>query len=306
MNEETEDLITFSEAARLRGRTPQSIDDLVKRKRLNVKVILGKKFVYKKEVENLEIGKSGRPSKLKVQDSQSKFEELVRKHQNPENYYPSLLSEMLQIRRIWKEHKRENPDQLSQDLLAYFTDENFKRNRQKFRQTFHHFERKLQAKLFINQRIIVERVYSNSKIQAFFEYVLSSPDIKTNTFRIEDLFVRFVNEFFNEFRFIIDELKMDSDFKKDLKQVGRPKSRISKRGEIKNLKPKQKNAIKLWNDGKSGQEIINELFPRSNYKKRSLRTKDITNLKNVLRYHAKHNSSLFIRQFDVGAFNRII
>lgn len=309
MNEETEGLITFSEAARLRRRTPQSIDDLVKRKRLNVKVISGKKFVYKKEVENLEIGKSGRPSKLKVQESKLKFEELVRKNKHPENYYPSLLSEMLKMRHILKESKRENPNQPIQDFLADFSNENFKRNRQKFRQTFRHCERKLQTRVFLNQRIIVERIYSDSKIQAFFDFVLLSPDIKTNSFSIENLFVRFMSEFFNEFGFIVDKLKADSDFKKSLKRVGRKKTIMDEKGNIKGgATLETRKAIKYLNEGKTGKEIGELLF---NNLKPNLRKQKMKRVARNLEYQYKKdqkekNPMLFKHPFDISIFKKTI
>jgi hypothetical protein len=56
----TLDLITVSEAAKIRGVTTTAIHNLIKRDRLRSVELFGETFVYKSEVENFERGKPGR------------------------------------------------------------------------------------------------------------------------------------------------------------------------------------------------------------------------------------------------------
>jgi len=56
-----DDLISLSEAARIRGVTRQAIDDLVKRGRLPVVEIAGKRFVRKQDVDAYQPELGGRP-----------------------------------------------------------------------------------------------------------------------------------------------------------------------------------------------------------------------------------------------------
>jgi DNA-directed RNA polymerase specialized sigma24 family protein len=56
---EMDDLITQTEAARMRGISLPSINELVRRGRLRSKEVFGKKLVYRSEVESFEKEKPG-------------------------------------------------------------------------------------------------------------------------------------------------------------------------------------------------------------------------------------------------------
>ncbi len=60
--EELLDLITQSEAARLREVTPEAIADLIRRGRLSVIEVGGRKFLRRSEVINFEAQAGGRPA----------------------------------------------------------------------------------------------------------------------------------------------------------------------------------------------------------------------------------------------------
>ncbi|HEY6186368.1 MAG TPA: excisionase family DNA-binding protein [Pyrinomonadaceae bacterium] len=62
--DETSDLISQAEAARLRGVTRAAIQDLVRRGKIRSLEIGGRALVYRREVENYEKGEAGRPRKL--------------------------------------------------------------------------------------------------------------------------------------------------------------------------------------------------------------------------------------------------
>lgn len=57
------DLISQSEAARLRGVTRAAIQDLVRRGRIRAVDVGGRALVYRSEVVNYEQGEPGRPRK---------------------------------------------------------------------------------------------------------------------------------------------------------------------------------------------------------------------------------------------------
>jgi hypothetical protein len=61
-----DDLITQAEAARLRKVSRSAINDLVKRRKLKVKIIGGQPFVSRKEVLSYEPDAGGRPAKKRV------------------------------------------------------------------------------------------------------------------------------------------------------------------------------------------------------------------------------------------------
>jgi hypothetical protein len=61
-----DDLITQAEAARLRKVSRSAINDLVKRRKLKVRIIGGQPFVSRKEVLGYEPDAGGRPTKKKV------------------------------------------------------------------------------------------------------------------------------------------------------------------------------------------------------------------------------------------------
>lgn len=67
-----DDLISQSEAARLRGVTKQAIANLVKRGRLRVVEIAGRALVYRSEVESfIAQPKTGRPPKTATKKKSS-------------------------------------------------------------------------------------------------------------------------------------------------------------------------------------------------------------------------------------------
>jgi predicted DNA-binding protein (UPF0251 family) len=61
-----DDLITQAEAARLRQVSRSAINDLVKRRKLKVKIIGGQPFVSRKEVRGYAPEVGGRPAKKKA------------------------------------------------------------------------------------------------------------------------------------------------------------------------------------------------------------------------------------------------
>jgi excisionase family DNA binding protein len=63
------DLISQVEAAEIRGVTRASINELVKRGRLQSIAVGGKVLLYRIEVENFEPDKGGRPAKAKPEAS---------------------------------------------------------------------------------------------------------------------------------------------------------------------------------------------------------------------------------------------
>jgi excisionase family DNA binding protein len=58
-----EDLITQKEAARIRGVSPQSINELVKKGKLKTVTVGGRRFLLKPDVEAYQPGPYGRPRK---------------------------------------------------------------------------------------------------------------------------------------------------------------------------------------------------------------------------------------------------
>ncbi len=58
-NENLDDLITQSEAAKIRGVSRAAISDLVKRRRLRTKMLFGRALVYRDEVVNFKPEKTG-------------------------------------------------------------------------------------------------------------------------------------------------------------------------------------------------------------------------------------------------------
>lgn len=61
MRIDLEKLITQKEAAEIRGCTPQAINRLVRRGSLKSVEVLGRRLVFKDEVEKFEPSKGGRP-----------------------------------------------------------------------------------------------------------------------------------------------------------------------------------------------------------------------------------------------------
>jgi excisionase family DNA binding protein len=222
MKEHQNSLITVKEAAEIKGVSDKAIYDLIKRGRLNFEEVSGKKFIKREDVENYAEGKRGRPSKIIVQEIKSRLEVLLDKDRNPENHFSSFFSVFYNLRRMFRDYKGKS-DQPAQDVFNYFTGENFRKNKRKFRQKFIHYERKLQTTAFLNQQIIVERVYVNPNIQTFFQYVLFSPEIQTESFSVDMLFIRFMGEFHNDFSLIINELQKQVDSQKS-QELGKDSS----------------------------------------------------------------------------------
>lgn len=73
MKNDLNDLISIAEAARIRGVTHAAIQDLIKRNKLEVTEIGGRRFLSRKEVEIYEPEQPlGRPPKDKTQSTISK------------------------------------------------------------------------------------------------------------------------------------------------------------------------------------------------------------------------------------------
>jgi hypothetical protein len=70
--EELLDLITQSEAARLREVTPEAIADLIRRGRLSAIEVGGRKFLRRSEVINFEAQAGGRPAKQSSKTTRGK------------------------------------------------------------------------------------------------------------------------------------------------------------------------------------------------------------------------------------------
>lgn len=247
-------------------------------------------------------------NKLNDEAEQKSFESaetFVSKLQNPQNFYTSFFLMCLRLNRMQKAFQMNKFDtQFFDSILSNFKDDNFRKNKRAFRKAFQNFERKLQTTVFLNEQIIVERKYENQHIQSFFEYVLSSAEITSDRFDVEILFERFTGEYLNAFSSQIKSISQKNvKAGQSVKTIGRPRSSIDKKGNLKNLSKDVKSAIKLYNGGKNGREIINELFPRKKYKKHSYQTKDTNNLKKILRFHWKNNSRLFTRPYDANTFS---
>jgi hypothetical protein len=218
------------------------------------------------------------------------------------------------------------PDQPAQDVFNYFTAENFKKNKQEFRQKFRHYERKLQTTAFLNQQIIVERVYVNPNIQVFFQYVLFSPEIQTESFSIDTLFIRFMSEFHNDFSLIITALQKQVDSEKGqessksssllvqdsliekaedaVNRAGRKKTYIDNKGNIKGgASSETKRAIEYFNEGMNWEEMGGKLFAKLKY---NLRNQGMRRVARNLDYQFKTDPTLFNRPFDLKAFKKSI
>ncbi len=324
MNEQQGSLITVKEAATIKGVSDKAIYDLIKRGRLDFEEISGKKFIKREDVENYAEGKRGRPSKV-VQEYKIKIETVLDKDRNPENHFSSFFSVFYSLRRLFRDYEGKS-DQPAQDVFNYFTAENFKRNKQKFRQKFRHYERKLQTTAFLNQQIIVERVYVNPNIQAFFQYVLFSPEIQTESFSIDMLFIRFMSEFHNDFSLIITALQKQVDSEKGqesskssssltqdsliekakdaINRAGRKNTYKDNKGNIKGgATVETKRAIKYFNEDMNGKEIGEKLFEKLRPK---LRNQSMVRVGKNLDYQFKTDPTLFNRPFDLKAFKKTI
>jgi excisionase family DNA binding protein len=333
MNDQQKSLVTVKEAAEIRGVSDKAIYDLIKRGRLNFEEVSGKKVIKREDVENYVEGKRGRPSKIIVQEIKSRIKTLLDKDRNPESHFSSFFSIFYYLRRLYRLNERE-PDQPTEDVFDYFTGENFKRNKRKFRWKFRYYERKFQTTAFLNRQIIVERVYVNPNIQAFFQYVLFSPEIQTESFSVDMLFIRFMGEFHNDFSFITNELQKQVDSQKSqesskasssivrdsviekaekspliktvVKPTGRKKLYVDEKGKIRgssNLNTIK--AIEYFNEGMDGGERMRELlFPR--LKKLQTKKQKMRELAKVLNYHFENNPKIFTRPFDITDFKATI
>jgi excisionase family DNA binding protein len=326
MNEQQNSLINVKEAAKIRGVSDKAIYDLIKRGRLDFEEVSGKKFIKREDVENYTEGKRGRPSKIIVQEYEPTVEMFLNKNRNPENHFSSFFSIFYKLRRLYRDNESDL-DQPTQGVFDYFTDDNFKRNKRKFRLKFRHCERKFQTIAFLNSQIIVERVYANSNLQAFFQYVFYSPEIQTDNFSIDMLFVRFMSEFHNDFSLIINDLQQKVDSQKSqklgensssivqhllikeagkaFKRAGRKKTFVDNKGNIQGSSDKRtKRAIEYFNEGINGEKMAGLLFPRlrnANTKKFEMRA-----IARRLKYQFEKNPKLFKREFDINDFKETI
>jgi excisionase family DNA binding protein len=325
MNEQQNSLVTVKEAAKIKGVSDKAIYDLIKRGRLDFEEVSGKKLIKREDVENYTEGKRGRPSKIIVQEYKSKVEIFVSKNRNPENHFSSFFSVFYNLRRFYRDNERDS-DQPTQDVFDYFTGEHFKRNKREFRLKFRHCERKFQTTAFLNSQIIVERVYVNPNLQAFFQYVFFSPEVQTDNFSIDMLFIKFMNGFHSDFSFIISELEQKANSQKSrklredsssiardsliekaekaFKRAGRKNTYRDEKGNIKGgATSETKRAIKYFNEGMNGKEIGGKLFEKMKYK---LRNKSMVRVAKNLEYQFKTDSRLFKRPFDLKDFKRSI
>lgn len=61
--QDVDDLVSISEAARIRGVTPQAIDDLLRREKLTAVVVAGRRLLRRSDVESFEPGRDAQKSK---------------------------------------------------------------------------------------------------------------------------------------------------------------------------------------------------------------------------------------------------
>jgi hypothetical protein len=288
-----EDLVTFSEAARIREVTPQAINDYVRRGRLKVIEEDGKRFLIRNEVQNLEKGKSGRkPAAEKNSRKEMNFDDLEESFksriEHPENHFPSMFSTWLTIRRIL--NLTPESEQLKQYKIS-------RKNIRKFRHKFLKYERKFRTTPFLNEKIIVERVYADSKIQAFFEYILQTPEIRTEDFDLDKVFIDFLGQYFKEFSWLVDEIREPL-----LDQMEAARKKAGRKKGYEGLEEDTKNAYQLWIDGKSGLEVAGELFPEKKYGERK---REMTKIMRNLRAFAKQYPGYFdSRHFDKEEFEQ--
>jgi hypothetical protein len=177
MNDEGKELITFSEAARLRGVKPQTIDDYVKRGRLNIVLKGDKKFLDKNEVENLEVGKCGRPSKTTDFTILKKLDRAIGAFKNPVAYYPNYFKFLLQIRK--------NPSTL-EGIPVLWNSPMWRKNRKILRDSLKNYEKTWKTDVCCDE-IFVTSQYKNPLIQEFFTYSLSSEKMYNKRFSVRDL-----------------------------------------------------------------------------------------------------------------------
>ncbi len=184
MDNETKELISFSEAARLRKVKPQTIDDYVKRGRLTIVLNAGKKFLDKNEVENLEVGKSGRPSKQMLIEANSDGYQTLRaldtalgKLKRPKVFYPSYFKFIIGIRK----------NSFTQDEIPIlWNNPMWRKNRKILRDNLKNYEKVWKTEVCCDE-IFVTSKYKNPLIQEFFTYALSSEKMYNKGFSARDL-----------------------------------------------------------------------------------------------------------------------
>jgi hypothetical protein len=186
MKEGKKDLITFSEAARLRGVKPQTISDYVKRGRLEIIEQSGKKYLDRQEVENLEVKQSGRPSKAEASKTENFFHELnseLEKIERPEEFYPKLFKVFIKYRRPALKDIVE-----TRNLPQVWTNRNWRRNKRALR----NFLKSKNHSLTWQQETIItgiflSRKYTNPLIQEFFSYCIRSEKMYEEVFFVSSL-----------------------------------------------------------------------------------------------------------------------
>lgn len=171
-DEEKEELITFSEAARLIGTSPQNISDLVKRNRLTPEIIGEKRFLRKLDVVSLTKGKSGRPQKTPEEKYSKFFQEMQeaceRFHKSDEERYPKSLHNWFQIRKylfVDTENKESESSILSNSI--------WRNNKKKLRRYLKIHEMSWQPIVTFGE-VILTRKYVNPVIEQFFQYCIES------------------------------------------------------------------------------------------------------------------------------------
>ncbi len=179
MNEENEDLITQSEAARLTGTSPSNISDKIKRGRYKVRVISGNRFLSKKEVLGLEKRKGGRPLKsapMKTMKQLKELNDLFGKIRSPERFYPHNYSILLELR---KENSDDSLPLLWKNLW-------WRRNRIKLRNSLKSHN-KIWETYVCCDKIYVRRKFEESIIENFYNFCLFSEKIYQRHFSIAAL-----------------------------------------------------------------------------------------------------------------------
>jgi hypothetical protein len=192
MKEEKKDLITFSEAARLRKVSPQTISDYVKRKRLEIVEDSGKKYLDRQAVENLEVKQSGRPLKAEASEIESFFRKLnseLEKTERPEDFYPKLFKVFIKCRRpALKDFV------VNHNFPQPWINRNWRRNKRALRDFLKSKNHSLtwQQETIITD-IFLTRKYTDPLIQEFFAYCMRSEKMYEEVFFVSRLQHDFVS-----------------------------------------------------------------------------------------------------------------
>lgn len=196
MNQEnTEELITFSEAARLTSTTPQNINDLINRKRL-IPIVVGKrKFLKKCDVVALEKGIGGRPIKPKDNGYSNFCRELSelceRLTKTDEERFSKSTNFMMQYRKSYA-------DNLNND--SFLGNPNWKRNKKKLRRSLKDCPMSWQP-LVIFGDVVLTRMYVDPIVQDFFVYCVASEKMLNKNISVAELKHNFITNCENQLNF---------------------------------------------------------------------------------------------------------